>query len=137
MGYHMIDLFAGAGGLTEGFRLAGFSSSLAIDFDEQAMQTFQYNHPDVRCITADIRQFNNGDVEKLAATLSNDIDVICGGPPCQSFSLAGPRLAGDPRNRLFIEFAKFVEVIEPKVILFENVPGILTMQGGESYGLLN
>jgi DNA (cytosine-5)-methyltransferase 1 len=127
----VIDLFAGAGGMSEGFRAAGFHTALAIEFDEMAATTYRYNHPDTPLIVDDIRNVTN---QQIASSLScsgvTNVDVVCGGPPCQGFSLAGQRLADDPRNRLFEEFVRVVSFTKPKFFVFENVSGLVSMAGG-------
>ncbi|NEP14127.1 MAG: DNA cytosine methyltransferase [Symploca sp. SIO2C1] len=124
-----VDLFCGAGGFTEGFKKAsGFETILAIDFDKQAIDTFKHNHPSVRTICQDVVAIDD---KKLNDLINNrEVDVVIGGPPCQGFSLAGPRLPDDPKNRLFKEFVRIVDVLKPKVFVFENVSGIVSMQRG-------
>jgi DNA (cytosine-5)-methyltransferase 1 len=127
MPLYTIDLFAGAGGLTEGFRQAQFQTALANDIDENAKQTFTYNHPTVPFITGNIQSFSPNDYHDVNKT----IHAIIGGPPCQGFSVAGKRLSNDPRNQLFKEYIRIVHSVKPQVIMFENVPGIITIQNGQ------
>lgn len=124
-----VDLFCGAGGFTEGLRKAGdYRTVLAVDFDKQAIDTFSHNHPDVNAICADIASI---DAQRLRTlTDCQVIDVVVGGPPCQGFSLAGPRVPDDPKNRLFKEFVRVVSLLKPRVFIFENVTGLVSMQGG-------
>lgn len=129
--YKTIDLFAGAGGITEGFRKAGYQCVCANDFDEEAKHTFTFNHPQVPYLLKDIKKLSAQEVLDTAGVQPGDIDVITGGPPCQGFSLAGQRLADDPRNVLFREYIRIAKDIRPKVIFFENVYGILSMQKGK------
>lgn len=130
MAYTTIDLFAGAGGITEGFRKAGFRCLCATDVDEDAKRTFTYNHPDVPFLLKDIRQVSAQELLDVAHCQPGDVDVITGGPPCQGFSLAGQRLTDDPRNSLFKEYVRIAGDVQPKAIFFENVYGIMNMQGG-------
>lgn len=127
--FKTVDLFSGAGGFTEGFKKAGgFETVLAVDFDKQAVDTFRHNHPNVQAVCADIASI---DAQKLRwFTKSQTIDVVIGGPPCQGFSLAGLRVPDDPKNRLFKEFVRIVAELKPKVFIFENVSGLVSMQGG-------
>ncbi len=125
-----IDLFAGAGGITEGFRKAGYSCVCANDFDEEAKHTFTFNHPEVPYLLKDVREVTSKELLLKANCDSEEIDVITGGPPCQGFSLAGQRLSDDPRNTLFREYIRIAKDIQPKVIFFENVYGIMNMQNG-------
>jgi DNA (cytosine-5)-methyltransferase 1 len=125
-----VDLFCGAGGLTEGFRKAGFTSAFAADFDEQAVQTFRYNHPDTVCLHRDVQSLSGKEIVHASGLTPGYVDVLCGGPPCQGYSLAGLRIADDPKNRLFLEFVRLTSELEPRVVLFENVEGIKSMQEG-------
>jgi DNA (cytosine-5)-methyltransferase 1 len=126
----VIDLFSGAGGMAEGFKQAGFRTLFANDFDEMAAKTFSFNHPDVPFLIRDIRALPVSEIRDLAALGRHSPTVVCGGPPCQGFSLAGPRIADDPRNKLFLEFVRVVEGLEPEFVVFENVSGLVSMQGG-------
>jgi DNA (cytosine-5)-methyltransferase 1 len=78
-----VDLFCGAGGLTEGFRKAGFTSAFAVDFDEQAVHTFRYNHSDTVCLHHDVQSLSGKEILHAAGLPPGAIDVLCGGPPCQ------------------------------------------------------
>lgn len=125
-----VDLFCGAGGLTEGLRAAGYSARLAVDFDQQAIDTFQHNHPGITAVCADITGLDGERTRELAKLEKGELDLLAGGPPCQGFSLAGQRLPDDPKNKLFLEFVGMARELEPRAILFENVAGIQSMQGG-------
>lgn len=121
---NIIDLFAGCGGLSLGFEMAGFNIPLAVERDAWAAETYAYNHSHTKVVTQDITQifdFNN-----LLAPSTN-IDGIIGGPPCQGFSLSGNRDKNDPRNSLFMDFVRFVKHYNPKFFVMENVSGILSM----------
>lgn len=124
-----VDLFCGAGGFTEGFRKSGgFTPILAVDFDKQACDTFKHNHPDIPVVCSDISKIEKDQLHEL--TNGQQVDVVIGGPPCQGFSLAGRRLPEDPKNKLFKEFVRVVDELKPNVFVFENVTGIMSMQGG-------
>lgn len=120
-----IDFFCGAGGLSLGFSLEGFQIDLANDNEDVCIETFKYNHPEVkedRIIPGDIREI----VNHIENYIHNDIDVIIGGPPCQGFSSANQqRIIDDPRNELYKYFIKAVEKIAPKFVIMENVRGML------------
>lgn len=127
-----IDLFCGAGGMTAGFKAAGISSLMCNDIEESACTTFKINNPEIEVLCGDITQ------EKTKAKLEKaahegGADIICGGPPCQGFSMAGFRAEDDPRNQLFREFVDIVRRVNPKIIVFENVEGLLSYQGGKTY----
>lgn len=121
----VIDLFAGCGGLSLGFEMAGFEIPVAVEIDAWASETYKNNHPDTKVITEDITKVVNLDTILDEPTV---IDGIIGGPPCQGFSLSGNRDKRDPRNSLFMEFVRFVKHFNPKFFVMENVTGILSMK---------
>lgn len=123
-----IDLFSGAGGLLRGFLDAGYNPIFSVEFWKPAINTHQKNYSHVPVWTDDIRTIGN---DKLAK-FKGEVDVIIGGPPCQGFSTIGKRLIKDPRNELVFEFIRFVEEIQPKVFLMENVRGLLSSDGGKT-----
>ncbi|MDX2362210.1 MAG: DNA cytosine methyltransferase [Crocinitomicaceae bacterium] len=124
--YRFIDLFAGAGGFSLGFSMSGFNLDLALEQDRWAVDTLKENHSEATIIEGDIR-----DVE--IDLKYKGPDVIIGGPPCQGFSVAGPtKDPNDPRNTLFVYFAKWVEKLEPTFFVMENVAGILTKKNADN-----
>lgn len=127
-----VDLFSGAGGMTYGFKLAGISAVIATDFFENACVTLKTNSPEIPVFCGDITDAATKE-KIIEAGKNGDADIICGGPPCQGFSLAGWRMDDDPRNELFRHFVDIVSGVNPKVIVFENVEGILSYQGGKTY----
>lgn len=126
----VIDLFSGAGGMAEGFRQSGYQTLMATDYDAMAAKTFQFNHPSVPFALGDLRELSVAQILDQANIQVGQATVVCGGPPCQGFSLAGQRIADDPRNQLFREFVRVVEGLQPQFFLFENVSGLVSMQGG-------
>ena len=122
---NIIDLFAGCGGFSTGFEMAGYNVCYAIEKDEWASETYKNNHSNTKVITSDITTIDNLDdiIDK-----NIKIDGIIGGPPCQGFSLSGNRDRKDPRNSLFMEFVRFVKHFKPKFFVMENVNGILSMR---------
>jgi DNA (cytosine-5)-methyltransferase 1 len=126
----VVDLFCGAGGLSTGFRKAGFRTVLGIDKDKRAIETFIVNHPESKAIQEDMTKINGTDI--LKATELNEIDVIVGGPPCQGFSMAGKRRPNDPRNSLFREYLRLVRELKPKAFVMENVKGLLSMKNNKN-----
>ncbi len=126
----VIDLFSGAGGMAEGFRQAGFKTLMATDYDEMAAKTFTFNHPGTPFVIKDIRALSVAEILDMSGSAVGTPTVVCGGPPCQGFSLAGQRMADDPRNKLFQEFVRIVQGVQPRVVVFENVSGLVSMQGG-------
>lgn len=130
--YKSIDLFCGAGGMTAGFKAAGIESLLSNDIEESACVTLKINNPEIEVLCGDITKIETKNViEKVA--IHGGADIICGGPPCQGFSMAGFRSDYDPRNQLFRDFVDVVERVNPKIIVFENVEGLLSYQGGKTY----
>lgn len=127
-----IDLFCGAGGMTVGFKAAGIRSLLSNDIEESACVTLKINNPEINVLCGDITKDETKDAIERAA-LDGGADIICGGPPCQGFSMAGFRADDDPRNQLFRDFVDIVKRVNPKVIVFENVEGLLSYQGGKTY----
>jgi len=125
-----IDLFCGAGGLTLGFERNGFNTLAANEIYEDACKTYRANFPDVPCIQKDINDLTAEELMDGGNFDESDVDVIIGGPPCKGFSIAGERNPDDPRNSLFEEYLRIVARVNPKVILMENVPGILSMKDG-------
>lgn len=122
--YKVLDLFCGCGGISEGYHLAGFEIVGGIDFNEYATLTFKHNFKKAQVHNIDIATFSNEDIKKEYG----NVDVIVGGPPCQGFSSANrwQKEKEDPRNKLFFEYIRFVQQIHPKVIMIENVRGLLT-----------
>lgn len=127
-----IDLFCGAGGMTAGFKAAGISSLISNDIEEGACTTIKINNPEIDVLCGDITQ-EETKAKIVKAAHAGGADIICGGPPCQGFSMAGFRANNDPRNQLFREFVDIVKRVNPKVIVFENVEGLLSYQGGKTY----
>jgi DNA (cytosine-5)-methyltransferase 1 len=118
--FTVLDLFCGAGGLSLGFRAAGFEVVLAIDHHRPALDTYSRNlgsHAEMRDLSAEV--------------VLPEADVIVGGPPCQGFSSAGMRRSGDVRNNLVSHFAQVVTRLRPRAFVFENVEGFLTAEEGE------
>lgn len=122
-----IDLFSGAGGLLRGFVDAGLTPEFSLEVWGPAIATHHHNYPDIPIWTKDIRDVSNQELQPF----KGKVDVIIGGPPCQGFSTIGKRLVKDPRNELVFEFIRFVNVIQPKMFLMENVRGLLSANNGK------
>jgi len=126
-----VDLFCGAGGITQGFRQAGYNCLYANDLMPEAIETFRLNHPTTRAECKPIEEVNAAALRKILGIEKGELDVLVGGPPCQGFSINAPsRFLNDPRNSLFRHYARFVEEFLPKAFVFENVPGLLSMADG-------
>ncbi|PSB34851.1 DNA cytosine methyltransferase [Chlorogloea sp. CCALA 695] len=126
--YTFVDLFCGAGGMTQGLLTAGFKPVASVEVNPVASETYTRNFQECHHFCGDIETFNpknwQGDL------LSTEVHLVVGGPPCQGFSVAGKRNPEDNRNRLFQEFIRIVAEIRPWYVVMENVPGILTIKNG-------
>jgi DNA (cytosine-5)-methyltransferase 1 len=119
-----VDLFAGAGGASQGLRQAGFRVLAAVEFNSEAAESFRHNHPDTLVVEADITDV---DVHEVMATLRlkpGQLTVLNACPPCQGFSTLGSGDVDDPRNDLIGSIWPFIRALQPRAIIIENVPGI-------------
>lgn len=127
--YKVIDLFAGVGGLSYGFAHNDhFKIVFANEYEKDIATAYTLNHPGVNMINDDIRNLTEERIRK--ATGGQPIDVLVGGPPCQSYSTLGKRQMDD-RAWLFEEYCRVLSIVRPKIFLFENVSGLLSMQNGK------
>ncbi len=127
-----IDLFSGAGGITEGFRQAGYECLYANDSMPEAIRTFELNHSQAWADCNSIEEVKPAAIRVELGIAKGELDVLVGGPPCQGFSINAPdRFLKDPRNKLFKDYVRFLEEFEPKTFLFENVPGLLSLGDGK------
>lgn len=124
--FNFIDLFSGAGGLTQGMFQAGFNPVASVEITAVASATHIRNFPTCRHYEGDITDV---DIIKLLDDAPK-VHVVIGSPPCQGFSVAGKRDPNDPRNILFQQFVRVVSEVKPSYVVMENVPGILTMKNG-------
>lgn len=126
------DLFCGAGGLSVGFKSAGYKISFANDIDEDCRNTYLENHKEINFLDGSIEHLSANNIKKSTGLSKGDLDVLIGGPPCQGFSINAPsRSNEDKRNFLFKHYGRLVlEGLRPKVILMENVPGMISLDGG-------
>jgi DNA (cytosine-5)-methyltransferase 1 len=121
----VISTFAGGGGSSLGYSMAGYRELLAVEWDDNAVATFRLNFPDVPLYHGDIAKLSVGDCLKLAGIGPGELDVLDGSPPCQGFSTAGKRLLDDPRNGLFREYVRLLRGLQPKAFVMENVSGMV------------
>lgn len=126
--YNFVDVFSGAGGMSQGLFKAGFKPIVSVEINEIASASYQRNFPNCFHICDDIHNFNP--LDTLKKINAPEIHLVVGGPPCQGFSVAGKRKENDPRNFLFQEFIRVVAEVNPWYVVMENVPGILTMKKG-------
>jgi DNA (cytosine-5)-methyltransferase 1 len=129
-GKFSVDLFAGAGGLSLGFARLGFENVVALDNDEYACRSYKANiGGNVLC--RDIQVLTGDELRSLTGGATGDVTVVCGGPPCQGFSIQRRGTRDDPRNDLLLHFVKLAIAVRPKFIVFENVPTLLGSRGRE------
>lgn len=135
--FKVIELFAGAGGLALGLEKAGFSSLGLVELDKDASNTLKVNRPNWNVINDDIANISKLDLENLFNIKKGELDLLSGGSPCQSFSYAGKRLGlEDARGTLFYHYAVFLDKLQPKMFLFENVKGLKTHDKGRTYATI-
>ena len=125
--FSCVDLFCGIGGFSKGFEKVGFQILFGIDNWDVALRTFQKNHTNVEAINADLREIKDDFYKKY----SNKVDVVIAGPPCQGFSMSGKRNINDKRNTLFEEVIRSVKLLKPKIVIVENVVGLVSMKTPE------
>lgn len=131
--YNSIELFAGAGGMALGLEMAGFEHIGLIEIDKSASKTLIKNRPKWNVLCEDIEQVASRDLEKEFNIKKYELDLLSGGAPCQSFSYAGKRLGlEDVRGTMFYHYATFLNKLQPKMFLFENVKGLLSHDKGKT-----
>jgi DNA (cytosine-5)-methyltransferase 1 len=123
-----IDLFAGAGGLSEGFSREGFRIALAVEANRHAAQTFRANHPGVPVLEGNVASLDSAQIRKHAVAAKR-IDAVIAGPPCQGYSAAGKRIPDDGKNLLFREVARIAKDLRAEFVVMENVPGLQRVSG--------
>jgi len=121
----VISIFAGCGGSSLGYKMAGYKELLAIDFDKNAVETFKLNFKNVPVWERDITQVQTDEILKFCKIKKGQLDILDGSPPCQGFSTAGKRKVNDSRNVLFKEFVRLIDELQPKVFIMENVSGMI------------
>ncbi|MCC4834968.1 DNA cytosine methyltransferase [Shewanella sp. 10N.7] len=126
-----IDLFSGAGGLSCGLGMAGFTPILANELIAAHANTYQINNENTSVIVGDVRQVCETNLKSKLGLKKGELDLLAGGPPCQGFSVNAPiRDLDDERNHLFKDFLRVANELLPKAILIENVPGIVSLGKG-------
>jgi len=120
----VVDLFAGAGGLSLGFEQAGYDVVAAVEVDPIHASTHEYNFPYSTTFCSDVRGVTGDAIRRQSDLGSSDLQAVVGGAPCQGFSLIGKRALDDPRNALLSEFARVVLELQPRYFVLENVAGL-------------
>lgn len=134
--YKLVSLFSGGGGLDVGLALAGFEPKFSSDVEEQHCLTLSHNFQTDKAIPQDVALLTGEEIRNISGV--DHFDLLCGGPPCQSFSILGRRGSfDDPRGKLVFEYVRLINELRPKAFLFENVPGLLTINGGENWKQLS
>lgn len=121
----VISAFAGCGGSSLGYHMAGFRELLAVEWDDNAVETFKRNFQDVPVYHGDIAKLSVDECLSLAGISSRELDLFDGSPPCQGFSTAGKRELKDDRNQLFREYCRLLNGLRPKCFVMENVTGMV------------
>lgn|GEM_PF-192795 len=135
--YKSLELFAGCGGLALGLEQAGFNSIGLVEIDKSTANTLRANRPRWNVLCADIRDIASQNLEELFSIKRGELDLLSGGPPCQSFSTIGKRLGfADSRGQLFTYYAEFLRQLAPKMLLFENVKGLRGHDNGKTYATI-
>lgn len=133
----VISLFSGAGGLDIGFELAGFETAVAVELDPACCDTLRTNRPTVPIINKDVSQVTGEEILSAARLSVGEPALVIGGPPCQSFSLAGLRRGlEDDRGKLLFEYVRIVREILPKGFVLENVKGLTNWDDGRALRML-
>lgn len=133
----VVDLFCGAGGLSEGFRQAGFHVRAGNDFFEAAGQTFAETHRDAKFLPGPIQNYSSDDFLRAANLQAGELDVLVGGPPCQGFSVYNhQRGLHDERSSLYREYLRIVDGLQPQWVVLENVTGMTSAGGGAAVGAI-
>lgn len=129
--YNIVDLFAGVGGLSYGFsKLPQFDIIAASEIEKDISAAYTLNHPNVKMLNCDINLLTE---EMLESVLKGrKVDIVIGGPPCQSYSTLGKRRMDDRAN-LFMQYKRVLKILQPKAFVFENVVGLLSMDKGNLF----
>ena len=121
----VISTFAGGGGSSLGYAMAGYRELLASDWEEHAEECFRVNFPEVPFWRGDIAKLSAAEVFERSGLAPGELSVFDGSPPCQGFSTAGKREMADPRNTLFMEYVRLLRALQPKAMVMENVSGMV------------
>lgn len=129
--YNIVDLFSGVGGLSYGFsKLRDFRIIAANEIDKDIAKAYSLNHPEVKMLNCDIKDLTEEMLKEALA--GKTVDIVVGGPPCQSYSTLGKRQLDDRAN-LFMQYKRILQILKPRAFVFENVVGILSMDKGRLF----
>jgi len=123
--YTVISLFAGCGGSSLGYKMAGYKELLAVEWDKNAVETLKLNFKGLNIFHGDIKDLTVDECLKITGLKKGELDILDGSPPCQGFSTAGKRQVNDARNDLFKEYVRLIKGLNPKVFVMENVSGMI------------
>ena len=121
----VVSTFSGCGGSSLGYKMAGFRVLLAVDFDDNSMETYRANFPGTRTFHGDIKDLSVRKLLEICGLEAGELDVLDGSPPCQGFSMQGKRRMADSRNRLFMEYVRLLRGTRPRAFVMENVSGMV------------
>lgn len=119
--FTVVSTFSGCGGSSLGYKLAGGDVRLAVEWDDNAVETYKLNFPSGKVYHGDIAALKEDECLDLAELQPGELDILDGSPPCQGFSLAGKRRIKDQRNSLFLEFSRLLKALKPRTFIMENV----------------
>lgn len=128
MSREVISLFAGCGGSSLGYQMAGCKVLCAVEKDPHASSAYRLNFQDTTFLEADITKLDPIEVMHSLSLQPEELTILDGSPPCQGFSMLGKREIGDPRNRLFLDYVRFLKALKPQAFVMENVPGLVSGQ---------
>lgn len=123
--FTVISTFSGCGGSSLGYNLAGGKVLLAVEMDDNAVETYKLNFPDTAIYHGDIHNLTTEKVLEITGLKPGELDILDGSPPCQGFSTAGKREFCDPRNQLYNEYVRLLRGLQPKCFVMENVSGLV------------
>ncbi|TWH48540.1 DNA cytosine methyltransferase [Sporomusa sp. KB1] len=123
--FKVVSTFAGCGGSSLGYKLAGGKVLMAVEWDDNAAETYRINHPGTYVYHGDIANLSVQEILNIIGLMSGELDIFDGSPPCQGFSMSGKREMHDGRNQLFREYVRLLRGLQPKVFVMENVAGMV------------
>lgn len=123
--FSVVSTFSGCGGSSLGYQMAGGKVLLAVEWDDNAAETYRLNFPDTNLYHGDITKLTAEEILRLTGLRPGELDILDGSPPCQGFSTTGKRNLNDNRNLLFKEYVRLLQILRPKVFIMENVSGMV------------